>query len=362
MKILITNHELAHRRGTESFARDLAGALVREGHTVYIYSPVLGSVAEECGAIGAVVVDDLSKLAAVPDVIHGHHYRPVIAAALRFPSVPIVYLCHGVFPPQELPIRLPAIRKYVGVSNLTRARISEATGIHLERIEIIPNFVDLTKFKHQRVLPDSPKKILLFGNYWKIDSDEYHAIAAACGRYGKLSIDIRGESERNVIKPELELANYDVVFAVGRSAIEAMASGSAVILADLHGIGGMVTPSNFDSLRSMNFALEATRKNLLTADAVYKTLLMYDRAQTEIVTSRVRSELNLDLAVLRWKQIYQDAISCQNSKTHLGGRQFALLATHAAVFVNKWRTRDSNLAFAAGIILYVLRKIDFISR
>jgi hypothetical protein len=340
------------------FVRDLAGALIRDGHTIYIYSPVLGLVAEECRAIGATVVDDLRKLIGFPDVIHGHHYQTVIAAALRFPSIPIVYVCHGKFPPQELPIKLPAIKKYTAVSNGTRERISETTGVNISDIAILPNFVDLNRFRNQRTPPDAPKKVLLFGNYWKIQSGEYDAIAEACRRAGIPSIDVRGESEKVSVQPEIELPNYDVVFAVGRSAIEAMAAGSAVVLANLHGIAGLVTPQNFDRLCSMNFGSEATKGNLLTADSVYQNLLMYNRAQAEIVTRRVRSELNLDLTMSRWKEIYRNAIRSQKAKTRVGAHHRALLATHHAVFVSKWRKRESAVAFAASLMLFLVRYVS----
>jgi hypothetical protein len=349
MKILITNHALASRRGTELFVRDLTAALFRGGNTVYVYSPNLGTIAEECRAFGATVTDNISKLNVIPDVIHGHHYSAVAAAALRFPSTPIVYVCHGVFPPQEWPIKLPTIKRYVAVSNLTRARISEVTGIDIQDIEILSNFVDLSRFRNQRTLPDTPKKALLFGNYWKTDSKEYNAIEEGCRRYGISSIDVRGESEKIAVQPELELPNYDIVFAVGRSAIEAMTAGAAVILADVYGIGGMVMPSNFDSLRSMNFALEATRKNLLTVDSVYTNLLMYNRAGMGIVTKRARSELNLDLAVSKWKEIYIDAINSPKGKCTSG-------AVYSAVFLIKWQQRKTIFGFALSLMLFVIRK------
>jgi len=352
MKILITNQALAYRRGTELFVRDLASALIRSNHTVYVYSPILGTIAEECRAFGATVIDNVNTLNVIPDVIHGHHASTVIAAALRFPSTPIVYVCHGVLPLEEYPIKLSAIKKYCAVSNLTRARISEATGVDIQDIEIQSNFVDLNRFQNQRTLPTTPKKALLFGNNWKFGSKEYNAIEAGCRRYGISSIDVRGESEKIAVRPELELPSYDIVFAVGRSAIEAMAAGSAVMLADIYGIGGMVMPSNFGSFRSMNFALEATRKNLLTADSVYTNLLMYNRTEIATVTKRVRSELNLDLAVSRWIEIYTDAISSPKEKV-------SSAAIYIAFLLLKWRQRKHIVAFAVSLMFFLGRKLGF---
>lgn len=355
MKILITNFALSFHTGTELLVRDLASAFVSAGDQVCLYSPKLGGVAQECRALGAVVTNNIHTIDVTPDVIHGHH-SVVIAAALKFPCTPIVYACHGVIA-GEWPIKLPTIEKYVAVSNLTRARLSEA-GIEDHKIEVISNFADTDRFKTQRILPHTARKALLFGNYWRNGSAEVGAITEGCRRYGISIIDVRGALSRVASHPEFELPNYDVVFAVGRSAIEAMATGTSVILADLAGIGGMVMPANFDRLQSMNFALEATRSNLLTADSVYKALLTYDRAQADAVTRRVRGELSLDAAAARWKNVYGEAIrSSRNPKVTVGGAYYGLFVTKRQVFFSKWRGRGSAVAFAMSLLLLLVRQV-----
>ena len=78
-------------------------------------------------------------------------------------------------------------------------------------------------------------------------------------------------------KPELLLSQFDLVFAVGRSAIEAMASGCAVIVADRYGLGGLVTEMNFSAYRDANFAYGITTGRLLTEDTVYEEITRFDR-------------------------------------------------------------------------------------
>jgi len=65
----------------------------------------------------------------------------------------------------------------------------------------------------------------VFGNGWTADHPHVAAIIGATFE-----------------QPEEVLPNYDLVFAVGRAAIEAMAIGCAVIVADAYGLGGLVTP------------------------------------------------------------------------------------------------------------------------
>lgn len=350
MKVLITNYALASRAGTELYVRDLTGALIRAGDSVTIYSPSLGPIANECRALGAFVTDRIRAVRQVPDVIHGHHYRPLIDATVRFPRTPIVYFCHGIYPPEDFPVKLRTIKKYVGVSRLTRARIADEAGISLDDISIVPNFVDLERFRNERSLPPKPSKALLFGNYWRSDSYEYELIVKVCGRAGISTIDIRGNHGTISTSPETELPNYDVVFAVGRAAIEAMASGCAVVLVDLHGIGGMVTPSNFAKLRNMNFALEATRGNPLSAERLYTNLLKYSRSDAKAVTTRVRSELSVESAAANIRQLYLDALKSPTERISAGAAYTTLIKT-------KWRHRVGRIAFATAGLSYLVGEL-----
>src|SRR5262249_58647483 len=92
LRVLITNTTLATRTGTETYVRDLAAALLRKGHRPAIYSPRHGDIAREIRELGVPVVDDLVALSDVPDVIHGHHHPETMAALLRFPRVPAIFV------------------------------------------------------------------------------------------------------------------------------------------------------------------------------------------------------------------------------------------------------------------------------
>src|SRR6267378_1694517 len=86
LRVLITNVTLAHRTGTETYVRDLASGLLARGHQPIVYCPDLGTVAEELLAATVPVVNDLVRLTAPPDIIHGHQYAETLAALLRFPG------------------------------------------------------------------------------------------------------------------------------------------------------------------------------------------------------------------------------------------------------------------------------------
>ena len=68
LRVLLTNRILAHRTGTELYIRDVAFELVRRGHLPVVYSPRLGPLASEIRRYTIPVVDDLAKVAEVPDI------------------------------------------------------------------------------------------------------------------------------------------------------------------------------------------------------------------------------------------------------------------------------------------------------
>ena len=94
MKVLITNHTLATRSGTETYTRDLALGLLVKGHSPIVYSPHGGAIANELRALTVPVIDDLSKISGKIDVIHGHHRHETLTALLHFPNVPALFFVH----------------------------------------------------------------------------------------------------------------------------------------------------------------------------------------------------------------------------------------------------------------------------
>jgi len=114
-RILITNCWLGTRAGTELYVRDLASALLARGYEPMVFSPMLGAVADEIGAAGVVVTDDLATLTAEPDVLHCHHQHETIAALSRFPERPGLFVKHGAEAWQEEAPLHPRLLRYVAV-------------------------------------------------------------------------------------------------------------------------------------------------------------------------------------------------------------------------------------------------------
>lgn len=306
MQVLITNNTLSSRAGSELYVRDLAFGLRDRGHTPTAYSTKLGDVADEIRAAGVPVIDELDALEAPPDIIHGHHHLDTMTALLRFPGTPAIYVCHGSVPWEEAAPRFPRILRYVAVDQACRKRLLIDHAIPEDRIRVVLNFVDLERFKSRPPLPAYPQRALIFSN----QANEYThvgAIRRACDLAG-IPLDVVGMSAGKVsAQPEALLGNYDIVFAKGRSALEALAVGAAVILCDASGAGPMVTTDNVDELRPLNFGIRALRYEV-RSDLISREIGRYEPADSARVSQFIRATAGREEVLDQLVSLYQEVI------------------------------------------------------
>lgn len=306
----MTNNTLASRAGSELYLRDLAAGLMRRGHLPVAYSPVLGEVAEELRGLTIPVIDDLNHMETAPDVIHGQHHHETMIAALHYPNTPAVYTCHGWGPWEEFPPAFPTIMRYVAVDDLCRERLLTTPGIPPKQISTLYNFVDLERFHQIRELPKAPRSALVFSNYAEQVSD---AIRTACANCGIEKVDIAGiRSGTTIPRPEDVLSNYDIVFAKARAAIEAMASGCAVVVTDYAGLAGMVTRDNVERLRGLNFGARSMQAARMTRENIEREIRRFDARDARAVMDWVRSDADMAPAIERWVARYDEAIDAWN--------------------------------------------------
>ena len=307
MRILITNNSLDARGGSELYVRDLAIGLLKRGHTPIAYSPKLGEVARDIRAATIPVIDDLDLLGEPPDIIHGQHHLETMTALLRFPEVPAVSFCHGWLPWQEFAPRFPRILQYVAVDNICRDRLIFECGISPDRVQVLLNFVDLERFKPRQPLPVRPQRALVFSNQAN-ESTHTPAVREACARHG-IAIDVVGINSGNVwARPEELLGSYDIVFAKARAALESLAVGAAVVLCDATGVGPMVTTSEFDRLRPLNFGLR-TLSDPVSADVLERQIARYDAEDAAQVSRLVRAGAGRDATVDQIIPLYLKVIA-----------------------------------------------------
>jgi hypothetical protein len=316
MRVLLTNNTLAGRAGSELYVRDLALALLRRGHSPVAYSTNLGEVARELLTATVPVVDDLDDIGAVPDIIHGHHHLDTMTALLHFHRTPAIYFCHGWVPWEEAPPpRSPRIFRYIAVDDTCRDRLVFQHGIPEERVQVLLNFVDLERFQPRTPLPERPAKALVFSNYLN-DSNGTGVIHEACRELG-ITLDVIGIGSGNTCAaPETVLRSYDLVFGKGRAALEALAVGTAVIVCDAAGLGGMVSVDNLAEARRLNFGIRALREPI-TVENMTREILRYAQLDAAHASTRIRSEAGLDHAVDRLISIYREVIAEAGAQTDI---------------------------------------------
>jgi hypothetical protein len=295
LRVLLTNNSLARRNGSGLYLRDIALALLRRGHRPVAYSPTLGELAAEIRGLTIPVVSDLGALGEAPDVIHGQHHYETMTALLHFPRTPAISFCHGWLPWQEAPPAFPRIARYVAVDDLCRERLVSEHGVPAEKVVVLLNFVDLDRFRPRRPLPPAPRRALVFSNDLH-DRNGLPAIRAACAGEG-LEVDVVGIASRSATaRPEDVLPRYDLVFAKGRAALEALAVGCAVVVCDARGLGGMVTLERLAGLRRLNFGIR-TQQGPLVAGLLATEIRKYSEADAALVSAEIRRSAALDLAV-----------------------------------------------------------------
>ena len=331
LRILITNNTLAGRAGTELYVRDVASELLARGHQVVAYSTVLGEVAEELHAATIPVIDRLDGVSVTPNVIHGHHHLETMTALLHYPEVPAIYFCHGWLPFEEMAPKFPRILRYVAVDETCRDRLIYENGIPADRVRVLLNFVDLKRFKPRGPLPDKAKRALVFSNGTN-EHNNLPAIREACARFG-IAVDAVGQGIGNPTRqPENLLANYDLVFAKARAALEALAVGASVIACDTVGAGPMVTPHNMVALRQLNFGIRALRHRI-DVEHIAGEIARYDAHQAAEVSAWVRNNAGMDAAVDQLVKLYEEVIE----EHRQGGGTNALEEMQAvAAYLRHW--------------------------
>jgi glycosyltransferase involved in cell wall biosynthesis len=311
LRVLITNYRMSSRTGTELFARELAESLLARGHTPIVYTTRVGPLAQSLRAATIPVVEDLDTLPAPPDVIHGQHHVETMTALLHFSDVPALFYCHGWLPWEERPPRHPRIYRYVAADDTCRDRLLWEAGVPEERVRVVLNSVDLERFAPRPPLPEKPRRALVFSN----DALKHSGVVReACARFG-VKLDVAGKDAGRVLEePEKELGRYDLVFAKGRCALEALAVGCAVVLCDAIGSGPLVTSAEAARLRRLNFGVRALQCDL-SADALAGEISRYDAEDAGLVSRLVRKGADRVPAFEEIVSLYEEVIGEHASAT-----------------------------------------------
>jgi methyltransferase family protein len=341
LRVLLTNITLASRTGTEVNTRDIALGLVRRGHQPVVYSPDLGEMAREIRAATVPVVDDLAAVGVAPDVIHGHHHTVTLEALLRFPGVPGIYFVHDWEVWYDAPLRFPRVVLYAPVDTANADRVVLEGGVPPDDVRLILNAVDTERFRRRPPLPVRPARALVFNNRAS-EANLLPLLREACARTGLGLTTVGALAGTTVARPEELLGGFDMVFARGRCALEAMAVGAAVVLCGHDGTGPLVTAADFDRLRPLNFGRRALDRPL-TVESLVQEIGRYDATDAERVTLRVREEASLERQLDRLLEVYEEAIV----RGRTLGTDTAAEARATAGYFRDWAPRYQGIRAAS---------------
>jgi hypothetical protein len=248
VRILVATHQLFMGAGTETYVRTLASALADRGHEVFVYSPFLGGVSAEIAASGIPVTNDITSWRhEFFSVAHVHHN--IIATQVRatLPGVPIVWLRHGIAPELERPPTfVPEVMLAIAPE---RARGFGADGPG--PTAVVPNPIDTSFYAPTRAIRTRPQTAVVITNH--LSAAAWASIEHACR---KLDIRVRhvGHPNNSIGDVRETLAEADLVFGVGRSALEAGSMARAVLIHDHHGCDGWLDRSNYAAAAEFGFS------------------------------------------------------------------------------------------------------------
>ncbi len=304
MNVLITSTNLAHG-GAQSIVRSLARGLQGFGHSVVAYSNISSQCDPPLDDL-VPVAPDLENLPFQPDIIHGQHHLDAMTAVMALPGVPAIYHSHGAIWKDHV-VKHPRIYRYLAISRTAAYRIAVESNISPDNIEVLLNGADLTPCTEVRTLPAQARRALFFNRHHRRDSETVAAIREAVSRRG-LELDFIGYYVGQLVDtPEKILPSYDIVFASGLSAIEALACGCAVIVLGRTSCGEMVQPENFDKFRMANFSI-ANNSPPPSIEKIKAELDRYSPTSCAAVTERLRDKADFRKSVAQLVNIYEGVV------------------------------------------------------
>jgi hypothetical protein len=304
MHILMTTGFLVSHTGSEEVIRDLSHGLLRRNHSVTVYSPrIRGDTVARIWSDQIAITDDITQVEK-PDVIHAQHATAFLRAWQQFPTVPMVHFIHDVSHVTDEPIRLPSVVKHVAVDRV-RAQRAIAAGVRRDRIAVVRNAVDLSRFPkksaHARV-----SRVLAVSKYHHSFKGQ---VQQALKGYG-LEIDVVESGEFRADFGEL-LQSHDLLIGSGRCALEAAAVGLSVIVCDERGFAGPLSRNSWPGFRAGNFGQPCFVRPT-NATAIRQGLDELDPMEAALLTPRVREEVRLEGQIGLIEDIYREAMAARS--------------------------------------------------
>jgi hypothetical protein len=134
-------------------------------------------------------------------------------------------------------------------------------------------------------------------------------IREACARQGIDAVEAIGHGVgRTEAAPESLLPQFDLVFAKARCALEALSVGCAVVVTDVSGLAGLVTPETVAAWRRLNFGVRTLQTSPVTVETLARAIAEYDARASATVTEWIRREASSAHVLDALEACYDDAV------------------------------------------------------
>jgi hypothetical protein len=338
VRILCTNQALNARGGSESYLETVVAELLRLGHDVVAWSRHRGPIADRLSRLGCTVHEDLADVGAV-DVIHAQHASTALAARAQFPAVPLVFACHSwAFdledpPAAAQPAAFLAFNDVVA-ARLRASRLGEQVPIHRLRQPVTITAMESERFPIAR----DP----LIGVAINRDGPGRHEqLEAACRETG---IHLVAATRKAGLSGFEDLTSVmmraDVVFAVGRTALEAMALARAAFVFDQTGTAGFITADRYPAIEASGFTPAPGPP--LTVDTLVAELRSYERDLGQLGRELVGRHHAARAHAAQLVDVYRSVITAPTVPTVAADPLVELAELEQKVFDLEQRTRDAQ--------------------
>jgi hypothetical protein len=304
LNILITNIQLTVPGGTVVYVQYLAHGLRNRGHSVEIYTLTTGAAGHDLVEKGFNVVTNLSYLKNQPDIIHAHHNPVTMDVLKKFSNTPVIFFLHDSTSPFDHPVKHANIIRHVAVDYNCLGRLLNQ--LEEKQTAVIYNWVNTARFRMRQQFNGKPAKALVFSNY-ATRSNHYKIIERACSMAG-LQLDVIGSGMGKSVKnPETVLPQYDIVFAKAKAAMEALATGAAVIPCDFAGMGEMISQTNMLHYRKYNFGRKILTKPIEAATIIAE-IKKYSSSENRLNAMAIASEASFEKILEQLLELYGNSI------------------------------------------------------
>ena len=347
MNILLSNISLVYPAGSELYTKDLAKYLSSKGHSVTVFSTALGPIAEEINRIKNVsVTNNLEEIKDKKfDVLHIHHNVNAYLLREYFPKTPAIMVIHGVLPEYEQPPRMDlGISQYIAVSEEVRDHLMKEYDIPKSKIEVIYNWVNKKKFAKKSEINPAPKSLLVISNHLSSEQEEIYK--SVCREKGIEYLHI-GLPDNPVFNVEDYINKADIIVTIGRGAIESIMCGRNVIISDIYGIDGMLTPTLYSESMKNNLSGRRFGKKL-TKEIFEEELGKYSvsnaKEMQKIVMHNHNREQNIQKIISLYIKIKNDNVRVDKNfnKTILEIKTLARLNGMREVYIYNLEERLSK--------------------